>query len=83
MKKQGGEHFVLTTLFMIFLLVSGQEEEGNEVKGEDSEGLGSAEMIAIAVCGLVIFAFILICIVMIRNAQRKKQQGGEGENTEL
>ena len=53
---------------MTFLLVKGQEEEGNEVKGEDSEGLGSAEMIAIAVCGLVIFAFILICIVMIRNA---------------
>ena len=51
------------------------------MKGEDSEGLGGAELIAIAVCGIVILAFILICIVMIRNAQRKKSQDGDGEQT--
>ena len=33
-----------------------------------------AELIAIIVCGLIIVAFLLACIVMVRNSKRKKKQ---------
>ena len=42
------------------------EEEGND-------GLGMAEIIAIVVCGLIIFAFLFACYVVIRNAQKRKK----------
>ena len=40
---------------------------------EDSAGLGMAEIIAIVVCGLIIFAFIFACYIVIRNAKKRKR----------
>ena len=41
---------------------------------QEEGGLGMAELIAIIVCGLIIVAFLLACIVMVRNSKRKKKQ---------
>lgn len=47
---------------------------------EDSDGgIGAAEIIAIVVCLLIIFAFILACIVMLRNSAKRKKMT---ENTD-
>lgn len=44
-----------------------------EVDQSGKDGLGMAEIIAITVCGLIIFAFLLACYVMIRNAQKRRK----------
>ena len=53
-------------------------------EGED-EGLGMAEAIAIVVCVLIILAFILACVIMIRNASKRKQMTADKkvENEEV
>ena len=32
-----------------------------------------AEIIAIVICVLIIFAFLLVCFIMVRNANKKKE----------
>ena len=44
---------------------------------DDSSGLGMAEVIAIIVCILIGFAFILACAIMLRNANKRKKMAAE------
>lgn len=44
---------------------------------DDSGGLGMAEVIAIIVCILIGFAFILACAIMLRNANKRKKMAAE------
>ena len=44
---------------------------------DDSSGLGMAEVIAIVVCALIGLAFILACVIMIRNANKRKRMAAE------
>ena len=36
-----------------------------------------AEIIAILVCTLIVFAFIMACVIMLRNASKRKRMAAE------
>ena len=40
------------------------------------------EAIAIVVCVLIIFAFVLACIIMLRNASKRKRMAAEKKHQE-
>ena len=54
-----------SAIFAITFLSGKSNAEGET---DDEDGLGSAQMIAFAVCGLIVLAFIMVCYIMIRNA---------------
>lgn len=39
-----------------------------------------AEIIAIVICVLIIFAFLLVCFIMVRNANKKKEMKEAARN---
>ncbi len=53
-------------------MVRAQSTDNNSSGKEDEDGMSLAELIAIIVCGLIVLAFLLMCFIMIRNAQKKK-----------
>lgn len=63
------------SLSIIFFGVASAQKttysESNEDSGSD--GMGMAEIVAIAVCALLIGAFILVCIIMFKNGQKRKR----------
>ena len=78
---------------MLFNLANSQEKSSYKeaaatanVEGEGSEdddGLGTAEIIAIVVCGLIICAFLLACCVMVRNASKRRSMKEGGAASEM
>ena len=47
--------------------------------GGDSGGIGMAEIIAIMVCTLIILTFALSCVIMLRNASKKKKMAEDAK----
>ena len=44
----------------------------NDAGDEEESGVGMAEVVAIIVCILLVGAFILVCIIIFRNAKKRK-----------
>ena len=59
--------------WIIIATLTYAEDSAKTSDEEDEGGLGSAEMIVIAVCSLIVIAFLLSCYVMIRNANKRKR----------
>ena len=70
-EKRAESNYLAFVLLFCISLANAQQNTYNAVSDEEekgSDGLGMAEVIAIIVCGLIIFAFLLACCVMVRNA---------------
>ena len=67
---------------MMFLTTQVKAQAVDEDE-DDSGGLGMAEAIAIVVCILIILAFVLACVIMLRNAAKKKRMAAEQQKYDL
>ena len=61
-------------------VASQQTYATSETVEDDEGGLGMAEIIAIVVCILIVLAFILVCFIMVRNANKRKDMKEEADN---
>ena len=55
-------------VFCALLQSSVRSQSSTNTKKEEEGGLGMAELIAIIVCTFIVFAFMMVCCIMIRNA---------------
>ena len=76
-RDQAANNLSPISIFLFLAYPAKAQSVNLEGEEEKDEGFGMAEAIVIVVCLLVILAFILACVIMIRNTFKRQQMASE------